>query len=97
MDHVFKGAVRVREAQILQQEPGRIRFRIVRASGYSGGDERRLREEAARRLGNEVAVEFEYVDEIPKTGGGKLRFVINEMKSSRTGQYSADLVDEPVG
>jgi len=83
MDHIFKDMVRVREAQIYQTRPGEIIYRVVRGSGYGPEDEQRLLEETRLRLGDGASVRIEYVDEIPRTRSGKLRFVVSEIPGAQ--------------
>jgi phenylacetate-CoA ligase len=83
LDHIFKDMVHVREAQILQREPGKIRLRVVRGSGYADADEKQLRREFAQRLGSGAEIVIEYVDQLPRTRSGKLRFVISEMRDNQ--------------
>ena len=80
MDHLFKDMVHIKEAQLIQKEPGKVVCRIVRAPEYNESDEQRLVSESSRRLGDSLALSFDYVPEIEKSGRGKLRFVINEME-----------------
>jgi phenylacetate-CoA ligase len=75
--------VHVREAQIVQQEPGRIRLRLVRGSEYGDGDEKRLRREFAQRLGVDADIDIDYVEQLPRTRSGKLRFVVSEMRDNQ--------------
>jgi phenylacetate-CoA ligase len=79
MDHIFKDMTTVREAQIVQLEPGRIIVRIVRGQKYGEGDESQLRREFADRLGDQAEVRLEYVDHLQKTPRGKLRFVVSQV------------------
>ncbi len=83
LDHIFKDMVRVREAQIIQRDSGKIVVRIVRASSYDESDERTLRHEFAQRLGRDAQIDLEYVDSLRRTGSGKLRFVISEIKENQ--------------
>ena len=83
LDHIFKDMVHVREAQIVQQEPGVIRLRVVRGSEYGDADEQQLRREFAQRLGAGVDIEIDYVEQLPRTRSGKLRFVISEMRDNQ--------------
>jgi phenylacetate-CoA ligase len=76
MDHVFKDMVNVREAQIVQTEPGAIVLRIVRGERFAAEDERRLLAEVRKRLGDRAAVSIEYPERLERTAGGKLRFVV---------------------
>jgi phenylacetate-CoA ligase len=83
LDHVFKDLVRVREAQIRQSEPGRMTILIVKAEGYGESDEQALRQEMLKRVGEEVAFDVRYVDAIPRTSTGKLRFVVSTLASGQ--------------
>lgn len=77
MDHVLKDLTNVREAQIVQYRPGELIFRIVRGPQFGSADERLLRCEAAKRVGLNTILKFEYVPAIERTRNGKLRFVIS--------------------
>ncbi|SPF38005.1 Coenzyme F390 synthetase-like protein [Syntrophobacter sp. SbD1] len=80
LDHIFKDLVHILEAQIVQFEPGKAVFRIVKGAGYDeAGEEKNLLIEARKRLGPEIAIEFEYTDLIPRTSSGKLRFVVSHI------------------
>lgn len=83
MDHIFKDLVNVREAQIFQEAPGQVSIRIVRGLLYRSADEKRLRSEISKRLGNDMDVRIEYWDSIPRGPGGKLRFVISTLHKSK--------------
>ena len=83
LDHIFKDMVHVREAQIIQQKPGKIRLRIVCGSNYGEADEKQLRREFAQRLGTGAEIELEYVEQLQRTRSGKLRFVISEMRDNQ--------------
>lgn len=78
LDHVFKDLVHVREAQLYQDTPGAMVVRIVKGPDYSDQDERRLRSELLKRVGDEVHFTIEYRDELPRTPRGKLRFVVTK-------------------
>lgn len=85
VDHLFKDAEHVVEAQILQSHPGEAVFRIVRSQRYSVHDEESLRREVASRFGDRLHVESEYVDSIPRTANGKLRLVVSTLAHARVG------------
>jgi phenylacetate-CoA ligase len=74
-DYVFKDTHNVREAQVVQKALGSICLRIVRRPAFSTRDEERIREEVALRVSPALRVEFEYVDEIEREPGGKVRAV----------------------
>jgi phenylacetate-CoA ligase len=83
LDHIFKDLDRVREAQILQTRAGHMSVRVVRGRGFSDRDDRRLREEIAKRVGDEVEFEVEYVAALQRTGTEKLRFVISTLEHGK--------------
>lgn len=84
LDHIFKDLTRIREAQIYQNNQGAVLFRVVKGRGYDeSGEERRMIEEARRRLGSEIDIDVEYLNQIPRTKAGKLRFVLSDLKNMR--------------
>jgi phenylacetate-CoA ligase len=83
MDHIFKDLVHIREAQIYQKEPGVIQFRIVKGHDYSIDDETRLMAEAYSRLGKDTIIQVEYVESLPRTKNGKLRFVVSDLNEGK--------------
>lgn len=76
LDHLFKGAPGVAEAQIVQESPDTVRLRVVRGSGYSESTEAAILREGAARLGPTVRIILECVPSIPRGPNGKFRFVI---------------------
>jgi phenylacetate-CoA ligase len=78
LDHLFKGADGVREAQIIQREQSTLILRVVREETYSMASEEHIREEARKRLGPLMRIAFEYPTHIERGAGGKFRFVVNE-------------------
>jgi phenylacetate-CoA ligase len=89
LDHLFKGVVGVREAQIVQRERNALILRIVREAAYSDRSEGHIREEARKRVGPLMRLVFEYPSRIERGAGGKLRFVVNECSTHR-GSDSGD-------
>jgi phenylacetate-CoA ligase len=79
LDHIFKDAQNVREAQIIQRDLAEITIRVVRREPYDVGDERRLAAETRLRLGSEMRIRFEYVDALERTSAGKLRFIVSHL------------------
>ena len=79
----FKDAVHVAEAQIVQRAAGQATLRVVRARGYGEADEAALLAEIHQRVGERLAVTFEYVDRLPRTASGKLRLVVSELLAAR--------------
>lgn len=76
-DYIFKDSSQIREAQVVQREPGRIVIRVVRRFDYSAEVERLLRTEVKNWISPTLGVDFEYVDEIERTITGKFRAVVS--------------------
>ncbi len=79
LDHIFKDLVEVREAQIVQNRIGAMTVKLVTGERFNESVEKRLRVEIADRLGADFVVDVQYVDELPRTKRGKLRFVISNL------------------
>ncbi|QQS42006.1 MAG: phenylacetate--CoA ligase family protein [Acidobacteriota bacterium] len=75
MDPVFKGGIRMKEAQIVQESLTDIKVRFVPAEGLRAEDKDQLASRIRERLGS-VEVEFEEVRQIPRTSRGKFRAVV---------------------
>jgi phenylacetate-CoA ligase len=79
MDHVFKDLVNIREAQLRQSRIGEVTALVVRGPAFTDHDAQQLHREFDRRVGREADLRIEYVDVVPRTAGGKLRFVISDV------------------
>jgi phenylacetate-CoA ligase len=79
LDHVFKDAVRVNEAQLFQERNDEIVIRIVQADGYTKKDEQFLLAQMMDRVGTEVRLRIDYVNRIERSRIGKLQFVISSL------------------
>lgn len=78
LDHLFKDAVRVAEAQIRQSGPGRCTIAVVPRPGFTSADRDALLQECRARFGDRLEVGFELVEAIPRTARGKLRLVVRD-------------------
>jgi phenylacetate-CoA ligase len=85
MDHVFKDALEVKEAQILQPALDRLVIRLVPRPGFDAAARAGLERELRERLGAEIALEFELVDAIPRLPNGKFRAVVSDLAAGRLG------------
>jgi phenylacetate-CoA ligase len=83
MDHVFKDAFDVKEAQIVQPSIDRLVVRLVPRPGFGEAARAALERELRARLGDEMVVEFELVDAIPRLANGKFRAVLSEISAGR--------------
>lgn len=73
---VFTALPAVREGQIVQEGPARIRVRVVPAPGYGEATAREIAARVRQRLGSGVEVEVERVESIPRTKAGKFQAVV---------------------
>lgn len=96
LDHIFKDMANIREAQIRQTAPGRITLAVVRGHGYGAEDERRLRRAAVRRVGRQLAFDVAYVDGLPRSANGKLRFVTSTLAAGVIDQSASPGAPEGV-
>jgi phenylacetate-CoA ligase len=85
LDHIFKGQAHIAEAQILQDHKEAIRVLVVPRIRYSKAAEQRLMQSIRDRLGEEIEVKIEIVNEIVREPNGKFRAV----KSSVGNLHSA--------
>lgn len=76
LDHIFKGADGVIEAQIRQDTIDRIDILVVPGAGYGVKVEHVLMKNARERLGNSISIAISAVGNIPRTKNGKFRGVI---------------------
>jgi phenylacetate-CoA ligase len=79
-DYIFKDAVKIKEAQIVQYKLGEITIRIVKRDGYSIADENSLKKEVALKVSPSLNVKFEYLQEIERETTGKFRAVKSYVK-----------------
>jgi phenylacetate-CoA ligase len=75
LDPVFKADLGIREAQIVQESPTRVRVRYVPAAGCGEDTAQIIRQRLKDRLG-EMEVEVQPVACIPRGANGKFRAVV---------------------
>ncbi len=73
LDTIFHSGLHMREAQIVQEKLKLIRIRVVPAPGFSDADRVDMQEGVRARLGPDVEVIVDEVDEIARTAAGKFR------------------------
>ncbi len=66
--------------QVEQNEPDAIIVRVVRDGTYTAVDEQQLMANFRDRFGEKLAIELQYVAAIPRTVGGKFKFIINNLE-----------------
>ncbi len=82
--HLVKDFPSVRRFQVVQDEPGSIRFAIA-ADGMSPTERASLETQVRRAMGDGVRVDFEPVEQIPLTSAGKLQVVVNRIPRRKAG------------
>ncbi len=78
-DYVFKGALNVKEVQVVQERFGEVMLRIVRRPEYRVQDESAIAGEIGRWISPTLRVRFEYVTEIQREANGKFRAVLSRL------------------
>jgi phenylacetate-CoA ligase len=78
LDHVFKGASGIREAQICQTAADRLVLRIVPDKDYQSAVGELLVRNTAERVGRMMRIEIKLVETIERTPRGKFRGVVRE-------------------
>jgi phenylacetate-coenzyme A ligase PaaK-like adenylate-forming protein len=79
LTHPFKPMTNILASQIVQESLDRLVIRIVRRPTYTDRDSRILIEEFAKRVGSGIRIQIEFVESIPRSPTGKLRWVISKV------------------
>jgi len=82
LDHLFKDATGIREAQLVQTEPGAIEIRVVAEGDPTPDLEAPIRAEAALRLAPGTRITFEYVTALEKLPSGKTPFIVSRCREA---------------
>lgn len=85
LDTIFHSGLRMREAQIVQERLDFIRIRVVPAPGFSDADCVDMQKGVQARLGTDVEVVVDCVDEIPRTPAGKFRIQVCNLSPEERG------------
>lgn len=78
LDHIFKDLTGIREAQIIQKDIDHLQVLVAKGNSFNNEEERRLKKELSLRLIG-IEIDIIYVDAVPRTASGKLRFVVSEI------------------
>jgi phenylacetate-CoA ligase len=79
LTHPFKPMHNIEKSQIIQEEMNHIIIKIVKRPGYSENDTQTLLASFKERVGNDMDIMIEFVDDIPTTKSGKFRWVISKV------------------
>jgi phenylacetate-CoA ligase len=80
----------IKESQVAQTAADRVVVRVVPNSRFNGQHRDGIIADLRRVLGDEMAIEVEVVEAIPRSPSGKLRFVIREDQPRARGQGHSD-------
>jgi phenylacetate-CoA ligase len=75
----FKYIPAIREYRIVQEALDRVTVQIVKQGGYSAQDTQKLVGKLQSIIGAGVTISVEFVDDIPRTTGGKRLFVVSKV------------------
>ena len=70
-------------SQIVQEEAGKIIVRVVKRPDCSDNDIKILDSELRRLLGQDMTIDYKFVEDIERVGTGKYRFVLSKLDEAR--------------
>lgn len=79
LGYIFKSQKNIAESQIVQKSLDVVEFHIVKGKDYSKQDESKLCQDIEAYLGGRISFQMKYVDTIPKTKNGKMKFIVSEL------------------
>ncbi len=80
VSNCVKYVIGVVKFQIIQDSKNAIEVNVVKDGTYTQKDEDMFRKELVERLGNAVAITFQYRDDIPREKSGKYRIIKNSLQ-----------------
>ena len=69
----------VKQYQIIQESEDEMIVKIVKEKSYTEEDTKRILRMLRERVGEEMKIKIEFVDEILTTGAGKRRYIISKI------------------
>jgi phenylacetate-CoA ligase len=79
LTHPFKPLNCIEGSQIVQTSPDSVTVRIVAGRGYTATHTQHLRTELMARLGNDVTIDVQLVDQLETSANGKFKWVISHV------------------
>ena len=80
LTHPFKPLGNIRESQIIQEDIRNITIKIVKESDYDDNATNQLVAAMQERVGKQIKIDVRFVNEIPRTTSGKLRWVVSKVE-----------------
>lgn len=69
----------VKQFQFYQEKKGQVVLNIVRYDNYTEKDTKYIKRELYKKIGDDINLSIQFVDEIPRTMRGKRRFLIQKL------------------
>jgi phenylacetate-CoA ligase len=85
LTRVFGPLANIRKSQVIQDRRDHIRVKVVPGRSFSGDDAESIRNGIRAILASDVSIDVELLEDIPVEKSGKLRWFINAMEESSTG------------
>lgn len=82
LTHPFKPLVNIKKSQIIQESKDKLIIKIVKRQEYSEKDSVFLLNELYTRVGSDMTIELDFVEDIPLTKAGKYRWIISRIPNS---------------
>ena len=79
MTLAFEYIKEIKQSQIVQENKEEIIVKIVKTEKYTEKDTEFLLSELRKRLGNEIGIRIDFVDEMQRTKSGKIPFVLSKL------------------
>lgn len=80
MTLAFEFSGNIKQCQLVQNKKEELIINIVKSDKYGDKDHKFMLNEVRKRIGNEMKVTVNFVDVIPRTKAGKLRFAMSDVK-----------------
>lgn len=79
LTHPFKPLDSIEGSQIVQTDLDRLLIRIVPGGAFGDGERMHLLRELRARVGEDMRIDIELVDELPRTRRGKFKWVVSQV------------------
>jgi phenylacetate-CoA ligase len=76
---IYDNLTGISELQFVQENRGLIVMNLVKSPTYVDGDSQKILTETKRIFGSDMQIELNFVDHIPRTAGGKYRWMVSKV------------------
>ncbi|MFQ5768653.1 MAG: hypothetical protein ACE5ID_11825, partial [Acidobacteriota bacterium] len=91
LTHPFKPMKNIKLSQIIHDSPDRLRILVVPKPAYNQADTDRLLASFRERVGEEMGIRVDMVDQIPLGSRGKFRWIISRVPLNFAGHQVENL------